>query len=115
VDLFDRRRAPTGGASGTGQPGQPGKDETLLGTVERVVYSGGDGAFTVARLKLERDGEVITVVGSLVGVPAGASLRLVGRFETNARFGAQFKIEHYSVVAREIVFGLCRYFVSGVL
>ena len=110
VDLFDRRRAPArGGAS------RAGEDETLLGTVERVVYSGGDGSFTVARLKLERDGEVITVVGSLVGVPAGASLRLVGRFETNARFGAQFKIEHYTEVAPATLEGLRRYLGSGLI
>ncbi len=110
VDLFDRRRAPArGGAS------RPGEDETLLGTVERVVFSGGDGAFTVARLKLERDGEVITVVGSLVGVPAGASLRLVGRFETTARFGAQFRIEHYTEVAPATLEGLRRYLGSGLI
>ena len=110
MDLFDRPRAPArGGAS------RAGEDETLLGTVERVVYSGGDGSFTVARLKLERDGEVITVVGSLVGVPAGASLRLVGRFETNARFGAQFKIEHYTEVAPATLEGLRRYLGSGLI
>ena len=95
--------------------GGAGEDETLLGTVERVVYSGGDGAFTVARLKLERDGEVITVVGSLVGVPAGASLRLVGRFETTARFGAQFRIEHYTEVAPATLEGLRRYLGSGLI
>ncbi len=110
VDLFDRRRAPArGGAS------RAGEDETLLGTVERVVYSGGDGSFTVARLKLDRDGEVITVVGSLVGIPAGASLRLVGRFETTARFGAQFKIEHYTEVAPATLEGLRRYLGSGLI
>jgi exodeoxyribonuclease V alpha subunit len=110
VDLFDRPRAPArGGAS------RAGEDETLLGTVERVVYSGGDGSFTVARLKLERDGEVITVVGSLVGVPAGASLRLIGRFETTARFGAQFRIEHYTEVAPATLEGLRRYLGSGLI
>ena len=110
VDLFDRR-----GATARGAKTRAGEDETLLGTVERVVYSGGDGSFTVARLKLERDGEVITVVGSLVGVPAGASLRLVGRFETNARFGAQFKIEHYTEVAPATLEGLRRYLGSGLI
>ena len=110
VDLFDRR-----GASSRGAKSRAGEDETLLGTVERVVYSGGDGSFTVARLKLDRDGEVITVVGSLVGVPAGASLRLVGRFETTARFGAQFKIEHYTEVAPATLEGLRRYLGSGLI
>jgi len=110
VDLFDRR-----GATSRGGAARAGEDQTLLGTVERVVFSGGDGAFTVARLKLERDGEVITVVGSLVGVPAGASLRLVGRFETTARFGAQFRIEHYTEVAPATLEGLRRYLGSGLI
>jgi exodeoxyribonuclease V alpha subunit len=109
VDLFDRR-APSRGATS-----RAGEDETLLGTVERVVYSGGDGSFTVARLKLERDGEVITVVGSMVGVPAGASLRLIGRFETTGRYGAQFRIEHYTEVAPATLEGLRRYLGSGLI
>jgi exodeoxyribonuclease V alpha subunit len=112
VDLFDR---PRGGA---GARAAQGPEETLLGTVERVVYSGGDGAFTVARVKLERDGrdgEVVTVVGGLVGVPAGASLRLIGRFETNARFGAQFRITHYTEVAPATLEGLRRYLGSGLI
>jgi exodeoxyribonuclease V alpha subunit len=112
VDLFDR---PRGGA---GARAAQSPEETLLGTVERVVYSGGDGAFTVARLKLDRggrDGEVVTVVGGLVGVPAGASLRLVGRFETNARFGAQFRITHYTEVAPATLEGLRRYLGSGLI
>jgi exodeoxyribonuclease V alpha subunit len=109
VDLFDRPRA------GAGSPAAAGNDETLLGTLERIVYSGGDGAFTVARLKLDRDGEVVTVVGGLVGVPAGASLRLVGRFETNARFGAQFRISHYTEVAPATLEGLRRYLGSGLI
>jgi hypothetical protein len=49
VDLFER----------AGAPGQAGEDETLLGTVERVVYSGGDSGFTVARLKLDRGGGLV--------------------------------------------------------
>jgi exodeoxyribonuclease V alpha subunit len=54
-------------------------------------------------------------VGSLVGIPEGASLRLVGHFETNARFGAQFKIEHYTEVAPATLDGLRRYLGSGLI
>ena len=68
MDLFDRAGTPR--KRGAGAPDDT--ETTLEGTVERLVYSGGDGTFTVARLKLERGGDVVTVVGSLVGVPAGA-------------------------------------------
>jgi exodeoxyribonuclease V alpha subunit len=104
VDLFDRSPTVRGA-----------DEETLAGTVERFVYSGGDGAFTVARLKLDRDGEVITVVGGLVGVPAGAALRVTGRFETNARFGAQFRIARFTEVAPATIEGMRRYLGSGLI
>ncbi len=105
VDLFER----------AGAPGPAGEDETLVGTVERVVYSGGDGAFTVARLKLDRGGDLVTIVGALVGVPEGASLRVTGRFETNARFGEQFRIARYTEVAPATLEGLRKYLGSGLI
>jgi exodeoxyribonuclease V alpha subunit len=105
VDLFDR-----GGAAS-----RAGQDETLVGIVERLVYSGGDGAFTVARLKLDADERIVTVVGSLVGVPAGAALRVVGRFETSGRFGEQFRVASYTEVAPATLEGLRRYLGSGLI
>jgi exodeoxyribonuclease V alpha subunit len=104
VDLFDRGAAP-----------RAGEDETLVGTVERLVYSGGDGAFTVARLRLDDGERIVTVVGSLMGVPAGAALRVVGRFETTARFGEQFRVARYTEVAPATLEGLRRYLGSGLI
>ena len=90
-------------------------EKTLQGTIEKVVYSGGDGAFTVARLKLDQRHELLTVVGSLVGVPAGAVLRVSGRFETTTRFGEQFRVSRYTEVAPQTVEGLRRYLGSGLI
>jgi exodeoxyribonuclease V alpha subunit len=108
VDLFDRTR---GASSGRGAPAE----ETLQGTVERIVFSGGDGEFTVARLKLERGGAVVTVVGSLLGIPAGAALRVSGRYETTARFGEQFRVARYTEVAPATLEGIRRYLGSGLI
>jgi exodeoxyribonuclease V alpha subunit len=105
VDLFDR---------GALTP-RADQDKTLVGIVERLVYSGGDGAFTVARLKLEGGEEIVTVVGSLLGVPAGAALRVVGRFETSPRFGEQFRVVSYTEVAPATLEGLRRYLGSGLI
>jgi exodeoxyribonuclease V alpha subunit len=102
--------APRGSAAAVGD--EP--DQTLAGTVDRIVYSGGDGEFTVARLQLEQGG-VVTVVGGLAGVPAGAALRVSGRFETSARFGEQFRISRYTEVAPQTLDGLRRYLGSGLV
>ncbi|HXJ19953.1 MAG TPA: ATP-dependent RecD-like DNA helicase [Polyangia bacterium] len=108
VDLFDR--------AATARAGQ---DETLAGTVERVVFSGGDGTFTVARLKLDQNGGnaggIVTIVGSLFGVPEGAALRVTGRYETSSRFGEQFRIARYTEVAPATIEGLRRYLGSGLI
>ena len=105
MDLFDS----------AGATPRARQDETLVGTVERLVYSGGDGAFTVARLKLDAGERVVTVVGSLVGVPAGAALRVVGRFEQSTRFGEQFRVASYTEVAPATLEGLRRYLGSGLI
>jgi exodeoxyribonuclease V alpha subunit len=104
VDLFER-------AAKAGQ--EP--ELTLEGTIERVVFSGGDGAFTVARFKVQGRVDVVTVVGSLLGVPAGASLRVQGRYETTARFGEQFRVARYTEVAPQTLDGIRRYLGSGLI
>jgi exodeoxyribonuclease V alpha subunit len=102
MDLFDRANVKAG-------------EEALEGTVERVVFSGGASAFTVVRLNVTGQAELVTVVGSLLGVPAGARLRVRGRFETDPRFGRQFRASAYTEIAPETVEGIRRYLGSGLI
>jgi exodeoxyribonuclease V alpha subunit len=112
LDLFER-------AARKGEkPGAGGPEETLEGTIDRIVFQGGEGSFTVARFKVERGGQtgtMVTVVGTLMGVPAGAALRVQGRFETTARFGEQFRIGRYTEVAPQTLDGIRRYLGSGLI
>ena len=50
-----------------------------------------------------------------MGVPAGAVLRVSGRFETTARFGDQFRVDRYTEVAPQTIEGLRRYLGSGLI
>ena len=106
MDLFERAKSSNS---------KEGPEETLEGTIDRIVFSGGDGAFTVARLKVEKRTEVVTIVGSLLGVPAGAALRVHGRYETTARFGEQFRVTRYTEVAPQTLDGIRRYLGSGLI
>jgi exodeoxyribonuclease V alpha subunit len=106
MDLFDR-------AAGK-RPGNA-EDETLEGTVERIVFSGGGGEFTVARLAVEGRSEPVTIVGGLMGVPAGARLLLRGSYETNARFGRQFRVDSYTELSPETLEGIRRYLGAGLI
>jgi exodeoxyribonuclease V alpha subunit len=112
VDLFERGRL-----AGRGKGAADAREETLEGTVERIVYSGGDGEFTVARLKPTGagDGAVVTIVGSLLGVPVGAALRVSGQQENTARFGPQFRVARYTELTPATLEGIRRYLGSGLI
>jgi exodeoxyribonuclease V alpha subunit len=104
MDLFHRApRPPTS------------QEEVVEGTVERVVFSGGGGAFTVVRLAVDGQREPVTVVGSLLGVPAGARLRVRGHFESDPRFGRQLRASGYTELSPETVEGIKRYLGSGLI
>jgi exodeoxyribonuclease V alpha subunit len=108
MDLFDR--------SGRPPAVSPERDQEIVeGTVERVVFSGGGGAFTVVRLAVSGQHELVTVVGSLLGVAAGARLRVRGRFEADPRFGRQLRATGYTEIAPETVEGIRRYLGSGLI
>jgi exodeoxyribonuclease V alpha subunit len=119
MDLFDRMRKgkyPEDGASGAaGAPRDAPAEETIQGTVDRIVFAGSDGTFTVARLKLDGTPEPLTVVGGLLGVPVGARLRVTGRRETTPRFGPQFRITGFTEIAPATLEGMRKYLGSGLI
>ncbi|HET6146033.1 MAG TPA: ATP-dependent RecD-like DNA helicase [Polyangia bacterium] len=117
MDLFERARAQGDGDRGDRGDGGGGeaREQTVEGTVERIVFAGGDGDFTVARLKPKTGGQVVTIVGSLPGIPVGASLRIVGKFENTVRFGAQLRVASYTEVAPATLDGIRRYLGSGLI
>jgi exodeoxyribonuclease V alpha subunit len=106
MDLFER---------GAGKrPGQA-SDETVEGTVERVVFSGDDGEFTVARLKVEGERDPVTVVGTLLGLPVGARIRASGYREMNPRFGPQFRVVSFTELSPQTLDGIKRYLGAGLI
>jgi len=106
MDLFER--------SAGKRPGNAA-DETFEGTLERIVFAGANGEFTVVRLKVEGQAEPVTAVGTLLGLPVGARLRTTGYFENNPRFGKQFRIVSYSELSPQTLDGIKRYLGAGLI
>lgn len=119
MDLFEHMRGRAGAESAVDDPragaGGASPEETIEGTVERIAYTGGDGAFVVARLAVEGAREAVTVVGGLTGIPVGARIRVTGRREHNPRFGPQFKVSGCTEVAPATLEGIRRYLGSGLI
>src|SRR3954462_11768987 len=69
-----------GGGVGGGAGGGRGAGGTVLDAVlERITYANDETGYTIARVAADRSGaDLLTVVGALLGVQPGESLRVGG-------------------------------------
>lgn len=88
----------------------------LAAVLERVTYVNEETGYTIARVATDRSGQdLVTVVGSLLGVQPGESLRLVGRWSSHPRYGRQFEVFSFTTVLPATVQGIERYLGSGLI
>jgi exodeoxyribonuclease V alpha subunit len=87
----------------------------LQGTVERITYYSEETGYSVIRLNVAGQRELVTVVGNLPEVQPGESLRLAGVWTTHAQYGRQFKAERCEQVLPATVEGIKRYLGSGLV
>ncbi|GAA2434487.1 SF1B family DNA helicase RecD2 [Streptomyces macrosporus] len=88
----------------------------LEGVLERITYANEENGYTVARVDTGRGGgELLTVVGSLLGAQVGESLRMEGRWGSHPQYGRQFHVENYTTVLPATIQGIRRYLGSGLI
>ncbi|MGW8952631.1 SF1B family DNA helicase RecD2 [Streptomyces sp. NPDC055709] len=88
----------------------------LEAVLERITYANEENGYTVARVDTGRGGgELLTVVGSLLGAQPGESLRMEGRWGSHPQYGKQFTVENYTTVLPATVQGIRRYLGSGLI
>ncbi|NJP68512.1 ATP-dependent RecD-like DNA helicase [Streptomyces spiramenti] len=83
--------------------------------LERITYANEENGWTVARVDTGRGGDLLTVVGALLGAQVGESLRLEGRWGSHPTYGKQFVVENYTTVLPATVQGIRRYLGSGLI
>jgi exodeoxyribonuclease V alpha subunit len=74
-------------------------------TLERITFANAQTGYTVARVDTGRGGDLVTVVGSLLGAQPGETLRLRGRWGAHPQYGRQFQVEDYTTVLPATVQG----------
>jgi exodeoxyribonuclease V alpha subunit len=85
----------------------------LEAVLERITYANQETGYTVARVATPRSGDLVTVVGPLLGAQPGESLRLEGRWTTHPQYGRQFEVTRFATVLPATVQGIRRYLGSG--
>ncbi|THV40107.1 SF1B family DNA helicase RecD2 [Glycomyces buryatensis] len=84
--------------------------------LERVTYANEETGYTIARASSARSGgELITIVGPLLGAQIGESLEAVGRWTSHPKYGRQFEVWSYRTVLPATIQGIERYLGSGLI
>src|SRR5215207_7194183 len=114
-----RRRLTIGSSVGGTVPGmqqtRAAPPATLEAVLERITYANEETGYTVARVATDRSGDLLTVVGLLLGAQPGESLRLRGRWASHPQYGRQFQVEAYDSLLPATIQGIRRYLGSGLI
>ena len=68
-----------------------GPDERLSGTLERITFHNEETGFAVLQVKMPHRGGMVTIVGHVPVVAAGEYVDARGRWQTDRRYGLQFR------------------------
>ncbi len=88
---------------------------TLTGVIERITYHNEETGYTVGRLMPERGGQLVTIVGNMMGINVGESVELRGEWTNHPDYGRQFKAEDVRTVLPATVAGIEKYLGSGLI
>ncbi|WDN89060.1 exodeoxyribonuclease V alpha subunit [Desulfosarcina sp. BuS5] len=87
----------------------------LDGQIERITYCNEENGFTIARLKVFGQRDLVTVVGNLMSPTPGAILKMEGEWSVHPKFGEQFKVVNYKTDVPATLYGIKKYLGSGLI
>ena len=87
----------------------------LQGQIERITYTNEENGFTIARLKVYGQKDLVTVVGNLMAPTPGEILKMKGEWANHPKYGEQFKIVEYKTTVPASVYGIQKYLGSGLI
>jgi len=87
----------------------------LKGQIERITYTNEENGFTIARVKVPGQRDMVTVVGNLMSPMPGEVLEMKGEWTNHPVYGDQFRIVNYRTSVPASVYGIRRYLGSGLI
>ncbi|HME69367.1 MAG TPA: ATP-dependent RecD-like DNA helicase [Myxococcota bacterium] len=88
---------------------------TLEGVLERITYANEENAWSVVKITVPGKRDPVTVVGNLLGVQPGESLRITGTWVTDKKYGPQFRARSYTTLTPATIMGIRKYLGSGMV
>ena len=87
----------------------------LSGQIERITYTDDETGFTIARVKVHGQKDLVTVVGHLISAAPGEILNMRGEWVNHPKFGEQFKVVESRTRVPATVYGIRKYLGSGLI
>ena len=87
----------------------------LHGQIERITYTNEENGFTIAKVKLYGQRDLVCVVGNLMAPMPGEIIKMRGEWTNHPKYGEQFKIVHYKTAVPASVYGIQKYLGSGLI
>ena len=87
----------------------------LQGQIERITYTNEENGYTVAKLKVYGQRDLVTIVGNLMAPMPGEIIRMKGEWSNHPKYGEQFKIVQYKTTVPASVYGIEKYLGSGLI
>jgi exodeoxyribonuclease V alpha subunit len=87
----------------------------LSGQIERITYTNEENGFTIARVKVYGQRDLVTIVGNLMAPTPGEVLQMRGEWTNHPKFGEQFKVVQYETKVPATVYGIEKYLGSGLI
>lgn len=83
--------------------------------VERITFQNVENGYSVMKVKVKGYDDLVTLVGNLLEVPAGAVLLCEGEWRVDKRYGQQFQCETWEEVMPATAYGIEKYLGSGLV
>jgi exodeoxyribonuclease V alpha subunit len=87
----------------------------LNGQIERVTFHSEETGYTIARVKVYGQSDLVTIVGNLIAPSPGEVLHMKGQWISHPKFGEQFKVIQYRTATPASVYGIRKYLGSGLI
>jgi exodeoxyribonuclease V alpha subunit len=87
----------------------------LQGQIERITYSNEENGFTIAKVKVYGNPDLVTVVGNLIDPMPGEVIKMKGEWANHPKYGEQFKIKQYKTSVPASIHGIQKYLGSGLI
>ncbi|MCK5486938.1 MAG: ATP-dependent RecD-like DNA helicase, partial [Desulfobacterales bacterium] len=87
----------------------------LSGRIERITFTNEENGFTIAKVKVQGQRDLVTVVGNLMAPMPGEILDMHGKWAHHPKFGEQFKVVQFKTRVPATVYGIRKYLGSGLI